>query len=105
MEEHTNPLIVFTCFQAKWKSAWKYIDSRHLVPATHLLLGVSLQPGVDQAQEGAGLNQRREDQEDQVGGPGAGAGDGDEVCGSDLEEKDQHSEILNTVHTQMLSSI
>ena len=62
MEEHTNPLIVFTCFQAKWKIAWKYIDSRHLVPATHLLLGVSLQPGVDQPQEGAGLNQRREDQ-------------------------------------------
>ena len=40
-----------------------------------------------------------------MGGPGTGAGDGDEVCGSDLEEKDQHSEILNTVHTQMLSSI
>ena len=40
-----------------------------------------------------------------MGGPGAVAGDGNEVCGSDLEEEDQHSEILNTAHTQMLSSI
>ena len=66
------------------------------------MLGLSPHPAEDEAQQGGGLHQGGEGEEDQVEDPLYKSRPGSEEVGvSGLEEEHRHREILNTFQTQM----